>query len=91
MLDLETMDKIMNEEATDLHEEELEKFKVFADVECQLDETNTFIFILLCTREDEDEIHYHWGRDCIKQFIKAVLEWVKPEEEGDPRKKPHIF
>lgn len=64
MLDLETMDKIMNEEATDFHEAELEKFKVFADVECQLDETNTFISTPICyTREDEDEIHYHWGRD----------------------------
>lgn len=64
MLDVETMDKIINEEATDFQEEELEKFKVFADVECQLDETNTFISIPIChTREDEDEIHYHWGRD----------------------------
>ena len=43
-----------------LADRELQKFIIFADVECQLDETNTFVPILICfVREDDDPIYHH--------------------------------
>ena len=43
-----------------LTDRELLEFMVFADVECQLDETNTFVPILICfVREDDYPIYHH--------------------------------
>jgi len=44
---------------------------VFADIECILDSTNTFIPILICyAREDNKTIHHHWGTNCVIYFLK---------------------
>ena len=79
----------MLEEETSLPEEKDDKKPemVFADVECQLDETNTFIPILICyAREQEDKIYHHWGENCLQEFLNTLLEW------GTNEKKPfHIF
>lgn len=57
-----------------LADRELQKFMVLADVECQLDETNTFVPILICfVREDDDPIYHHRGKNCIKEFIKTMI------------------
>ena len=59
-----------------LADRELKKFIIFADVECQLDETNTFVPIFICfVREDDDPIYHHRGKNCIKEFIKTMIEW----------------
>ena len=62
---------------------------MIADVECQLDETNTFIPILICYAQRYDLSPL--GRDCIKQCIKTMLEWAKPKKEGQERNKLHTF
>ena len=74
-----------------LTDRELLEFMVFADVECQLDETNTFVPILICfVREDDDPIYHHWGKNCIQEFIKTMLEW-KNSMDLATSKEIHIF
>lgn len=49
---------------------------------CHLDETNTFIPILICYASGENEtIYHHWGTNCIQDFIKKLLEWKKGKQE----------
>ena len=51
---------------------------VFADVECILDSTNTFITILICcARGDKDTIFHHWRTNSVELFINTVLSWSK--------------
>lgn len=46
---------------------------IFADIECLLDSTNTFIPILICyTRGREETIYHHRGTDCISHFLETV-------------------
>ena len=74
-----------------LADRELLEFMVFADVECQLDETNTFVPIVICfVREDDDPIYHHWGKNCIQEFIKTMIEWKNSMDLGTS-KEIHIF
>lgn len=74
-----------------LADDELHQFMVFADVECQLDETNTFVTILICfAREDDDTISHHWGKNCIQEFIKTMIERKESVDVGTS-KEIHIF
>ena len=74
-----------------LTDRELLEFMVFADVECQLDETNTFVPIVICfVREDDDPIYHHWGKNCIQEFIKTMIEWKNSMDLGTS-KEIHIF
>ena len=55
---------------------------IFADVECQLDETITFIPVLICYASAANEtIYHHWGTNCIQDFIKKLLEWKNDKKE----------
>ena len=54
------------------------KVMVFADVECILDRTNTFVPMLICyAGEDDDTIFHHWSPNCVQTFINVLLKWVK--------------
>lgn len=47
-----------------------------------MDETNTFIPILICYASAENETIYHQrGTNCIQDFIKKLLEWKKGKQE----------
>ena len=60
---------------------------VFADVECLLNRTNTFVPMLICyAREDNDSIFHHWGPNCVQTFINTVLRWSNNNKE-----ELHIF
>lgn len=55
---------------------------IFADIECLLDSTDTFIPILICyTRGREEIIYHHWGTNCISQFLEEVHGWAKAEKK----------
>jgi len=46
---------------------------VFADIECILDSSDTFIPILICfSREDSSTIHHHWGTNCVDLFLYTM-------------------
>ena len=60
---------------------------VFADVECLLNRTNTFVPMLICyAREDNDSIFHHWGPNCVQTFINTVFRWSNNNKE-----ELHIF
>lgn len=55
---------------------------IFADIECLLDDNNTFVPILICYTIGGDEaIFHHWGTDCISRFLEAVHQWAKDEKK----------
>ena len=56
---------------------------IFADVECILDSSNTFIPILICYTQGHDErIFHHWGTNCVKTFINTLLNWSKANKKA---------
>ena len=56
-----------------------EQVMVFADVECLLDSTNTFVPILFCyARDDDDIIFHHWGTNCIQTFM---MDWCNQDNK----------
>ena len=56
---------------------------IFADVECILDSSNTFIPILICyTQGDDERIFHHWGTNCVKTFINTMLNWSKANKKA---------
>ena len=56
---------------------------IFADIKCLLDNTNTFIPILICYTIGRDEaIFHHWGTDCISRFLETVHQWAQDEKKG---------
>ena len=55
---------------------------IFADIECLLDSTNTFIPILICYTVGRDEaVFHHWGTNCISQFLEEVHGWAQAEKK----------
>ena len=65
---------------------------VFADVECLLDSTNTFVPILICyARDDDDIIFHHWGTNCIQTFLPAMMDWSNQDNKEEDTKGLHIF
>ena len=65
---------------------------VFADVECLLDSTNTFVPILICyARDDDDIIFHHWGTNCIQTFLPAMMDWSNQDNKEEETKGLHIF
>ena len=55
---------------------------VFADLECILHSTNTFIPIMICyALRDNDTIFHHWGTNCVQAFIKTILNWSKERKK----------
>ena len=65
---------------------------VFADVECLLDSTNTFVPVLICyARDDDDIIFHHWGTNCIQTFLPAMMDWSNQDNKEEDTKGLHIF
>ena len=57
---------------------------VFADIECILDSSDTFIPILICfSREDASTIHHHWGTNCVDLFLDTMKAWTKEEKKKE--------
>ena len=56
---------------------------IFTDVECILDSSNTFIPILICyTQGDDERIFHHWGTNCVKTLINTILNWSKANKKA---------
>ena len=65
---------------------------IFADVECLLDSSNTFVPILICyARHDDDTIYHHWGTNCIQAFIETMIDWSNQDKKEEDTKELHIF
>lgn len=66
---------------------------VFADIECILDSTDSFIPILICyTRGYNKKIYHHWGANCVDLFLETMLRWSDEEKSKDDGvKELHIF
>jgi len=57
---------------------------VFADIECIIDSTNTFIPILICyARGYSKTIFHHWGTNCVYLFLEKMLRWADEEKEKE--------
>ena len=55
---------------------------IFADIECLLDDSNTFIPILICyTVGRNQRIFHHWGVNCINQFLETIHQWGAKEKK----------
>ena len=83
----ERLTKLQNKEQKEEKESHISADDlIFADIECILDSSNTFIPILICyTKGDSDKIFHHWGTNCVQLFIKTMLRWVKEnKKEGKP-------
>ena len=65
---------------------------VFADVECLLDGTNTFVPIWICyATDDDDTIYHHWGANCIQTFIETMINWSDQDKKEENTKELHTF
>lgn len=54
---------------------------IFADIECVLDDTNTFTPILICYTIGWDEhVFEHWGTNCIDRFLETIHQWAEDEK-----------
>ena len=54
---------------------------IFADIECLIDSSNTFIPILICFTKGRDKtIYHHWGTNCVSLFLGTVQAWAKAEK-----------
>lgn len=54
---------------------------IFADIECVLDDTNTFTPILICYTIGRDyHVFEHWGTNCIDQFLETIHQWGVDEK-----------
>ena len=59
---------------------------VFADIECLLDESNTFTPILICyTKGSNGKIHHHWGANCVTLFLKSLQKIAKEQRREQNR------
>lgn len=64
---------------------------VFADVECLLDSTNTFVPILISYAIDNEDIIFHyWGTNCIQTFIQTMMDWSNQDNKEEDTKELHI-
>ena len=55
---------------------------IFTDIECLLDNTHTFVPILICYTIGRDEhVFHHWGTNCIQQFLEAIHQWGEDEKK----------
>lgn len=59
---------------------------IFADVECLLDETNTFKPILICYSKGNGKIDHHWGSNCVSLFLES-LHRIAKEERAEKNKR----
>ena len=54
---------------------------IFADIECLIDNTKTFIPLLICyTRGHGKTIYHHWGTNCVSLFLETVKGWAEAEK-----------
>ena len=62
---------------------------IFADIECLIDSSNTFIPILICyTKGGDPTIYHHWGTNCLSQFLQEVQAWGEDEKNEKGGKLP---
>ena len=55
---------------------------IFADIECLIDSSNTFIPILICyTKGRSKTIYHHWGTNCVGLFLDTVKQWAEAEKQ----------
>lgn len=55
---------------------------VFADIECVLDDSNTFVPTLICyTLGRSEQVFHHWGPKCISEFLQKINEHVGKTEK----------
>ena len=55
---------------------------IFADIECLIDSSKTFIPILIWyTRGHGKTIYHHWGTNCVSLFLETVKGWAEAEIE----------
>ena len=58
---------------------------ILADIECVLDESNTFVPVLICyTIGLNEKVFHHWGPKCISEFLKKIHEHVNKTEKKGP-------
>ena len=54
---------------------------IFADIECLIDNTKTFIPLLIrYTRGHGKTIYHHWGTNCVSLFLETVKGWAEAEK-----------
>ena len=57
---------------------------IFADIECLLDETNTFIPILICyTKGAKGKILHHWGTNCVALFLDSLQQMAIDQRDEE--------
>ena len=60
----------------------IEKELVFADIECDIEDSRTFTpNFICCERVASDEKYYFWGISFIRDFLEHLMAWVK-EKKG---------
>ena len=57
---------------------------IFADIECLIDDSNTFIPILICfTKGHLKTIHHHWGTNCVSLFLETLQKWGEEQRDEE--------
>ena len=60
---------------------------IFADIECLLDESNTFQPILICyAKGSNGEIFHHWGPNCVTLFLKALHKMAQKDRDEERKR-----
>ena len=60
---------------------------IFADIECLIDSSKTFIPILICFTKGRDKtIYHHWGTNCVSLFLETVQAWAEAEKQEKGRR-----
>ena len=68
---------------------DIEKDLVFADIECDIDDSRTLTPNLICFEGEASNVKYHfWGKSCTRNFLQQMLKW---EKEGQARKGRNKF
>lgn len=64
---------------------------IFADIECLIDSSKTFIPILICyTRGHGKTIYHHWGTNCVTLFLETLQGWAEAEKVEKGGKLPEL-
>ena len=57
---------------------------IFADIECLIDDSNTFIPILICfTKGHLKTIYHHWGTNCVSLFLETLQKWGEEQRDEE--------
>ena len=80
-----TLDMVNERMATEKPSKKIHsKDFIFADIECLIANSNTFIPILICfTRGRDKTIHHHWGTNCVSLFLDTLQKWAQEEKEEE--------